>query len=103
MNEPITADTAEFKPTDWQKIAAEKYEDGEHAWVLDAKTNGEFRQNLRDVGDGLFKFVMLELGPLDATSMDEAIARMDKAQRQISDLLGALENAPAADAASPTA
>jgi hypothetical protein len=94
---PSVAADSPWEPNEFQKVAAAAYGHGDHAHVLNSRSEAEFRQKLRSIGDTLYEFLMIELaeGPEDPSDRGEVIRCMENAQRHIGDVLTAIEAMPA--------
>ena len=81
-----------------QRLFLENYDEGEFAHISNACTETEFRTAVAECGDGLVKFFITELADSESCKdLATAVTRMRAAQRQIDDVVEALESA-AADA-----
>lgn len=68
----------------WQQVLARTYGEGDFAHVASI-------DDARDVGDTLFLFLMIELGPREGCdSWDEALRRVEMAQEDLATIHDAL-------------
>jgi hypothetical protein len=75
----------------FQIAAVEAYEDGDFAWLKDSE---DWRADLNDLGDGLLKFILIELSDReDCENWNEAIRRVCTASTQILEVMGAIIDA----------
>jgi hypothetical protein len=66
--------------TPWQKIVVENYGDGDYSHI-------ETLDDSRDVGDGLFTFLMIELDPKEGCDdWPEGLSRLASARQQIEEI-----------------
>lgn len=78
-----------------QVVCATSYEDGEFQYLLDSKSDAEFKRSLQDCGDTLFKFLMIELSPHeDCEDAQDAIRRVSIAIDQLYTVKLALADVP---------
>lgn len=63
-----------------QRIVLDKYASGEYAHITTL-------DEVREVQDGLFTFLMLELADKDCEDLDEAFRRVENAAEQLQSLL----------------
>lgn len=74
--------------TPWQRTALMYYDFGDFAYLADAKDAAALREDLRDCGDSLLRFIFSELSEReDCTSYDDAVRRMTIARNQLNDLI----------------
>lgn len=82
-----------YKLNAYQKAAASVYGGGDFVDLaeMEFKNFAEFRESLKDVGDTLFTFVMIELGlKEDCDSVEVARNRISSAVDDLNDVLEAL-------------
>jgi hypothetical protein len=79
-----------------QKTVLRIYENGEFAHLAQCKSADEFSDELENCGDGLLRFLMVELASSeDCDSIDTAADRVRSAMRQLTKVVDALEKATA--------
>jgi len=93
-----------FELSDWQKAAARAYGGGDFAYIADQTfaSREAFKQEIENVGDTLFVFVLVELDKSeDCDTADEAVRRLNTSLSELQTVISAIENMP--EPAAPTA
>ena len=69
---------------DAQKVVLQQYAGGEFAHLCNVETEQELKQGLEDCGDGLLRFLMVEVSSSeDCNSLQEAQQRIENATRDL--------------------
>lgn len=67
-----------------QAKCLERYESGDFSYILDAKDEAQWKKEIDDCGDGLLKFLLIELDSQeDCCDMSDAISRVGTAITQL--------------------
>lgn len=78
-----------------QGVVLATYCGGEFSHLADAVTQQEFDEQLAEVGDGLFRFLMVELAQSeDCRTVQEALSRVETAIRDLEEVSAALQIQP---------
>lgn len=74
----------------WQQAIANTYDGGEHAHLIEMP---DWQEYLKTCGDGLFQFIITELGDgEDCGSLETATLRLGTALHQVAECLAALSH-----------
>lgn len=79
-----------------QRIALSAYADGEAAYLLDIENEEEFRDHLDSYGDGLLKFIVLELKDVHdgdaspADNLEASQSNLERAMGEMQDVIDAI-------------
>jgi hypothetical protein len=72
----------------FQAKAVEVYQGGDFAWLKESK---DWRKDVDDIGDGLLRFILVELSEReDCSTWEEALARMETAMIDLELVRGSL-------------
>lgn len=86
-----------FELTEWQKAAARAYGGGDFAYLADQTfaSREAFEEEIENLGDTLFVFVMVELDKNeDCDTADEAVRRLNTSLSELQTVISAIEAMP---------
>lgn len=82
---------ASFEPNAFQKIAAEHYGEGDFSYLNEIRGRDSYEAHLDDVGDTLFRFIIIELGNQEGCdNAEEATSRMMAAAEDVKTVMDEL-------------
>lgn len=82
-----------FAINDFQRAVLKTFAHGEFSHLADLTSQAEFDREVANCGDGLLRFLLVELSTSeDCTTGEEAAGRIETAIRDLSDVLDAVQD-----------